>query len=148
MPLWLTNHGPIWRAAGSISPRAVYNVVDGGKPSAQSPTSSGTQLSFSAARCTTSAPLVEHLPPPERHAVRRRVRPVDAHPEVVDGKRLIVSLYDELLQCSPARCQSRRRAERPLHPGRVARDSELRQALPALTPSKAGFSVVAGYAVP
>lgn len=82
-------------------------VVDGGRAIRRAISNFAGDTAF-IQRCQVHKirNVVEHLPEPERHAVRYRMRAAYAQPEAVDGKRLLFRSHDELLQSHPSAAAS------------------------------------------
>jgi putative transposase len=119
-------------------------VVDGGKAIRRAISNFAGDTAF-IQRCQVHKirNVVEHLPEPERHAVRYRMRAAYAQPEAVDGKRLLFRLHDELLQSNPSAAASLSEGlEDCFTLAELRVNPKLRQALSSTNAIESGFSVV------
>jgi transposase-like protein len=119
-------------------------VVDGGKAIRRAITNYAGDTAF-IQRCQVHKirNVIEHLPEPERHGVKYRMRAAYSQNEAVDGKRLLFKLHDELLQSNPSAAASLAEGlEDCFTLAELRITPKLRQALSSTNAIESGFSIV------
>jgi transposase-like protein len=87
--------------------------------------------------------VVEHLPEPERHALKYRMRVAYGAAEAADAKVLLYKLHDELLQSNPSAAASLAEGmEESLTVSELRLTPKLRSSLSSTNCIESGFSVV------
>ena len=119
-------------------------VIDGGKAIRRAITNYAGEAAF-IQRCQVHKirNVTEHLPEPERHAVKYRMRQAYSQPEAADSRNLLLKLHDELLQSNPSAASSLEEGlDDCLTVSELRLTPKLRQALSSTNAIESGFSVV------